>query len=86
MQVWHDLKSGQLDLRGHEDKIARLVALVAQAEYGDQTSNLYQRQSYANLLTALGDSANVASDADIDAVAQVNSYSALVVTKVILEI
>lgn len=52
-QMWHDLKSGQLHLNGHEDKIPKIVALVVQAEYGDQTTNVYQMQIYENVMSAL---------------------------------
>lgn len=68
MQVWHDLKTGQLDLKGHEDKIPKLVALAAQAEFGDQTSNSYQIEIYANLLGFMKESLSV-TDA-IDAITQ----------------
>lgn len=56
MQVWHDLRTGLLDLKDNEGKIPKLVALVAQAEFGDQTSNSYQRELYANLLSVMKES------------------------------
>ena len=56
--MWHDLKAGQLHLDGQEDKIPKIVALVAQAEYGDQTTNVYQRHIYENVMSALHQSAN----------------------------
>ncbi|XP_076449546.1 E3 ubiquitin-protein ligase MYLIP-like [Babylonia areolata] len=53
-QVWQDLKAGQLVLKGQEDRVAKLAALVAQAEFGDQTGNRYQMDIYHDILATLG--------------------------------
>ncbi|KAL8610362.1 hypothetical protein ACOMHN_041176 [Nucella lapillus] len=51
-QVWHDLKLGQLVVKGQEERLPKLAALVAQAEFGDQTSNVYQMQVYHSVLAS----------------------------------
>lgn len=71
-QVLHDLKSGQLHLNSHEDKIPKIVALIAQAENGDQTTNVYQMKIYENLISGLR---QVANENVLEAVMQVSYWS-----------
>ena len=79
MQVWHDLRFGTLEVKGHEDKVSKMVALVAQSEHGDQTSNLYQHQIYTAFITALLGT-HVENLADyIDSVSQVSFLVVIVV-------
>lgn len=57
-QILQDLQSGQLDIQGRERLIPKLVSLIAQVEYGDQTSNSYQLTVYETILHSLNQQAN----------------------------
>lgn len=57
-QILQDLQLGQLDIQGRERLIPKLVSLIAQVEYGDQTSNSYQLTVYETILHSLNQQAN----------------------------
>lgn len=53
LQMYQDLKLGKLQLEGSDTRVGKVVALVAQAKYGDQTSNSYQYNDYEHILLEL---------------------------------
>nr|KAG5690589.1 hypothetical protein BaRGS_022593 [Batillaria attramentaria] len=53
-QMWQDLQAGKLRLDDGETRVAKVVALVAQAEFGDQTTNCYQLKDYEHILQKIG--------------------------------
>nr|KAG5709076.1 hypothetical protein BaRGS_004715 [Batillaria attramentaria] len=52
--MWQDLQAGKLRLDDGETRVAKVVALVAQAEFGDQTTNCYQLKDYEHILQKIG--------------------------------